>query len=80
MEQSPSEASRYSASQEIPVIYGTRRLVRVHTIPPLVPILSQMNPVPTFPLNFPKTHPNIIFPPTSRSSQWFFRLKICMHF
>jgi len=32
---------------------------RVHKIPPLVPNLSQMNPVHTFPPNFPKTHSNI---------------------
>jgi hypothetical protein len=30
--------------------------------PPLVPILSQMHPVHTFPPNFPKIHSNIILP------------------
>jgi hypothetical protein len=36
----------------------------------LVPILSQMNPVHTFPTYFPKIHSNISFPSTPRSSEW----------
>jgi len=40
--------------------------------PPLVPILSQMNPVQTLPHYFPKIRSNIIFPTTPISSKWSF--------
>jgi hypothetical protein len=42
---------------------------RVHKSPP-VPILSQMNPVPTIPTYFTKINCNIIFSSTPRSSEW----------
>jgi hypothetical protein len=41
---------------------------RVHNTPPLVPILSQFDPVHTIPSHLPKIDFNIVHPPTSWSS------------
>jgi hypothetical protein len=38
---------------------------RVHKDPPLVPILSQIDPIPTIPPYLSKIHFNIAHPPTS---------------
>jgi hypothetical protein len=43
---------------------------RVHTSPPMDPILSQLNPVRPIDPYLPKVHLNVINPLTSRSSQW----------
>jgi hypothetical protein len=53
---SPSwEANRHSASQEIPCpSWNLKVHYCVHNSPSWVPILSQMNPVHTFPPYFPK--------------------------
>jgi hypothetical protein len=54
MEQSPSwEANRFAASQEIPHLKLNPKVhYDIHKCPPLVSILSQLNPVHT---------PNILF-------------------
>jgi hypothetical protein len=43
---------------------------RVHTSPPLDPVLSQLNPVHPIDPYLPKVHLNVIFPPTPRSSHY----------
>jgi hypothetical protein len=78
-----SEANSHSASREIPhLLWKWMVHYRVDKNPPLVPILSQMNPVHTLPPYFPTIHPNVtsIFPSTSRSSEWsllLFSMTMC---
>jgi hypothetical protein len=68
MEQSPWEANSHSASQEILRLLWNRNVhYSVHKSPPLFPNLSQMSPVHTFPLCFPKIHSNITLPSTTGS-------------
>ena len=61
MEQNSSwEANRFSASQEIP---------HIHTCPPPVTILSQIDLIHAPTSHFLMIHPNVIFP----STPWFFK-------
>jgi hypothetical protein len=74
MELSPSwEAANCAAIQKLSsVLWNPKANYRVHKSPPLVPILSQIDLIPTIPFYLSKIHFNIVHPPTSWSSPWFF--------
>jgi hypothetical protein len=74
MEQSFSwEAYSHSASQEISHISWIQNIrYHVHKTSPLVPILSQTNPVHIFPPCFYKIHFNTNLPSMSTSPKWFY--------
>jgi len=75
MEQSPYDTNSHSARQEIlRLLLNPKFHYRVHKSSPLAPILSQMNPVHTFPPYL--IHSNINLPSMPMFSKWslLFRL------
>jgi hypothetical protein len=72
----PCEAKRLSARQEIPrLLWNPIVIYHVHKSPPLVSILSQMNPVHNFRPCFPKIRSNVVLSSTLISSEWSLRFR-----
>jgi hypothetical protein len=64
-----SEAVNCAATQELPTILWDPKVhYRVHNSPPLVSILSQIDPVHTNPSYLSKIYFNIVHSPTSWST------------
>jgi hypothetical protein len=76
MEQSPSEANRFAASQEIPhILWNSKVHYSIHNSPSPRSILSQLNAVHTPTYHFLKIHLNIILPDKPGSPQWSISLR-----
>jgi hypothetical protein len=82
MELSPSwEAANRADTQELPgTLWSPKVYYGVHENPPLVPILSQINPINTIPSYLSKIHFNIVLQPTPWSSQLYSYIYFCENF
>jgi len=82
MEQNPSsEPNSHSASQEIPLLLWNPKVpCYVHRGPPVIPVVSHVNPVHTFPPYFPMILSYIILPSMPRSSEWSNQNVLCIFY
>jgi hypothetical protein len=73
MELSPSwEAANCAATRELrSILWNPKVYYRVHKSPPLISILSQIDPIHTIPSYLFKIHFNIVHSFTSWSSKWY---------
>jgi hypothetical protein len=72
-------AANCATTQELTSISWNQKVqYRVHKSPPLVPILSHINPIHTIPSYHSKIFFNIVHLSTSCSSQWTLSYPICM--
>ena len=71
-----SEAIRFADSQEIPrILWKTKVHYRIQKCPSSVPILNQMDPVPTLTSHFLQIHLNISLPSKTVSPKYTFSLR-----
>jgi hypothetical protein len=72
----PWEVNRFSAGQNIPrILWNPHVHRRIQKCPPLVPILSKIDPAHVTTTHFMKNHFNIILLSMPGSSKWFHSLR-----
>ena len=81
IEQSPSsEANKSSASQEIPrLVWNPKVHYHIHSFPPLVPVLCQINPFYCLKYIYLKSHFDITLPSEPSPFKWSLSFRFSYH-